>query len=58
MKIGQNAMQNPWNRQNKKFVYDYGPGDHAETVEKGHRVKSQSYVRARPKTFESYISEF
>ena len=44
MKIGPNSMQNPWNPQNTKFLSAYAPFDHAETVETGHRVKSQIYV--------------
>jgi len=30
----------------------YAPGDHSETAETVHRIKSQSNDRARPKTFE------
>jgi len=32
-------------------VFACAPGDHAETEEIGHQIKSQSYVRARPTTF-------
>jgi len=34
-------MQNPRNPQNLKILSGYAPDDHAETAEKGHRIKSK-----------------
>jgi len=44
-------MQNHRNPQNTEIISGYTSFDHVETAETGHRIKSQSNVRARPKTF-------
>jgi len=42
----------PPNPQNTRFLSGYAFGDDAEIAETGHRMKSQSYFRARPKMLE------
>ena len=44
--------------QNTKLLAGYAPGDHAETAETGLRIKSQRYVRFKPKSSEGKFQIF